>query len=87
MSDEGKRLRAAEERLVARLRGQGLPPQRPRRKRRPSLFNEVKQAEKAGKTVKGAVVEADRVILQFGEPEPTEASNPWLADMERVTKQ
>jgi hypothetical protein len=29
----------------------------------------------------------DGTVLHFGEPQPTEASNPWLADLDKVTKQ
>jgi len=48
----------------------------------------IKNAEKDGKKVSGATVAADgSVSLQFGEAEPSEASNPWDAEIERLTKQ
>ena len=48
----------------------------------------VKRAEKAGKTVTSVSVEGDRVVLTFGEIEPTDANNPWLIDIdEKAPKQ
>jgi hypothetical protein len=43
------------------------------------------QAERIGKHV-SSVTTPDGTVLHFGEPEPTEASNPWLDDL-KVTKQ
>ena len=60
---------------------------RPKRKRRPTLAAALREARKAGITVAGATVETGKVTLTFGKPEPTEASNPWLADLEQVGKQ
>jgi hypothetical protein len=57
---------------------------RPRVKRR-RLRSMVTAAEKAGKTVT-SVTMPDGTVLHFGELAPTEASNPWFADL-KVTKQ
>ena len=63
-------------------------PARKRRARKPTLAGALKQASKAGVDVKGATLAADgSVSLQFGEAEPSEASNPWDAEIERLTKQ
>ncbi len=59
---------------------------RPRRKRKVSVSKIIAQAEKSGKLV-SSVTAPDGTKLTFGEPEPTEASNPWLADLDKVTKQ
>jgi hypothetical protein len=56
-----------------------------KRQRKPSIRTLIKQAEKAGKPVT-SITTPDGVTLKFGESEPTEAANPWLADL-RVTKQ
>jgi hypothetical protein len=54
---------------------------RPRsRKRRPSLKSLIKAAERSGKTVT-SVARGD-VTLSFGEPPPSEATNPWLKDLQ-----
>jgi hypothetical protein len=59
-----------------------------KRERRPSVRTMIKNAEKDGKKVSGATVAADgSVSLQFGEAEPSEASNPWDAEIEKLTKQ
>jgi hypothetical protein len=58
-----------------------------RKSRRPTLATLLKQAAKAGKRVKGAEVYQDRIVLQFGEPEPAAPENPWLADLRKETKQ
>ena len=55
-------------------------PSQPGKSRRPALANALKQAAKAGKSVKGAEVYQDRIVLQFGEPEPVEPENPWSLD-------
>ena len=68
----------------------GLDVAKPRRQpRRPPLDSLLKQAAKAGKSVKGAEVYQDRTVLQFGEPEPVEPDNPWPLDEFRTkeTKQ
>jgi hypothetical protein len=63
-------------------------PARKRREHKPTLAGALKQASKAGVDVKGATLAADgSVSLQFGEAEPSEASNPWDAEIERLTKQ
>jgi hypothetical protein len=62
---------------------------KPYKLRRTSLGTLLKQAAKAGKSVKGAEVYPDRTVLQFGEPEPAEPDNPWPLDEFRTkeTKQ
>jgi hypothetical protein len=57
-----------------------------RRTRKPSIARQIKQAEKTGKTVT-SVTTPDGMIINFGEPEPSVANNPWLADIEKATKQ
>jgi hypothetical protein len=78
-------------RSYAALRYNGADAAKPARKRRPrkpTLAGALKQASKAGVDVKGATLAADgSVSLQFGEAEPSEASNPWDAEIERLTKQ
>jgi hypothetical protein len=57
-----------------------------RRKRKPMLSAALKQADQAGKAVRSATVAPDGTVsIAFGEPEPTETSNPWLDDL-KVTK-
>src|SRR5262245_36564559 len=52
-------------------------PRRQRKPRKPSIRTLVKQAERAtGKTVT-SITTSDGTTLHFGEPEPTEATNPW----------
>ena len=49
----------------------------------------VAAAEKTGKVV-SSITMPDGTALHFGESAPTEASNPWLADLtdpNKVTKQ
>jgi hypothetical protein len=59
-----------------------------RRQRRPTLASALKQAAKAGTPVRRATIEADgAVTIVVGQPEPTEATNPWLADLDKVSKQ
>jgi len=58
----------------------------PKRRRKPSIAAMVKRAEKAGKIVTSVSVEGDKVILTFGESNPTDANNPWLAEIEKATK-
>src|SRR5262245_58569309 len=58
------------------------------RTRRASLSTTVKRMRDAGVPVRSARVERDGTYaLEFGEPEPTESDNPWLADLRKVTKQ
>ena len=56
-----------------------------RRTRKPSIARQIKQAEKTGKRVT-SVTTPDGMIINFGDPEPSAANNPWLADL-KVTKQ
>jgi hypothetical protein len=92
--------RDALERLLARAKNDGevrakaqphpqvQPPQpqpQPRGQRRPSVARLIKRAEKEGKSVT-SITMPDGTVLHFGEPQPTEASNPWLADLDKVTK-
>jgi hypothetical protein len=78
--------RIAEARAVL---GRSKPARKPRKPRRPPLDSLLKQAAKAGKSVKGAEVHQDRTVLQFGEPEPVEPDNPWPLDefQRKETKQ
>jgi hypothetical protein len=62
------------------------PPPKPRGKRKPSIATLIARAEKAGKAVT-SVTTPDGTVLHFGEPQPSEANNPWLADLHKVTKQ
>ena len=61
-------------------------PKRVRKPRKQTLASTIKQAEKAGKNVT-SITTAEGVTLSFDQPKPTEASNPWLADLDKVTKQ
>ena len=56
------------------------PARKPRKPRRPPLDSLLKQAAKAGKSVKGAEVYQDRTVLQFGEPESAAPENEWPLD-------
>jgi hypothetical protein len=56
-----------------------------RQRRKPSIARQIKQAEKTGKRVT-SVTTPDGMIINFGEPEPSAANNPWLDDL-KVTKQ
>ena len=58
-----------------------------RQSHKPTLTSLLKQAAKAGKSVRGAEVYPDRTVLQFGEAVPVEAENPWLAELPKETKQ
>jgi hypothetical protein len=62
--------------------------QRParRRTRRPTLASALKEAVKAGQHVSGAVIEPGKIELRFGEA-GTAPSNPWDAEIEKLTKQ
>jgi hypothetical protein len=59
---------------------------RPPRKRRPSLESALRQAKAAGVPVRGAVLGPDKIELTFGEPGAT-ATNPWDAEIEKLSKQ
>jgi hypothetical protein len=58
-----------------------------RRQRPPTLARALKEAAKANLPVRRVRIEADAVVIDVGEPEPTEATNPWLAEINRSTKQ
>jgi hypothetical protein len=46
--------------------------------RRPTLANALKQADKAGKSVRGVVIDPDgKFELKFGEPDAPQSDNPW----------
>lgn len=65
--------------------GLDMTPRRQRKLRKPSIPTLVKRAEKSGKKVT-SVITPDGTTIRFDEPQPTEASNPWLDDL-KVTKQ
>jgi hypothetical protein len=67
---------------VIQQKGQPQQPQ-PQRTRKPSVSTLIARAEKKGKTVT-SVTAPDGTVLHFGEPQPTEASNPWLADLTKA---
>jgi hypothetical protein len=86
------RLTAELDEFLARRASEAQPPTpeppepRPRRRRRlPSVATLLKQAEKTGRPVT-SITTPDGVTLTFGQAEPSEANNPWLADM-KATKQ
>ena len=59
-------------------RAMSEPPDKPVRRRRPTLSSALKAAQKAGRKVKSAVVEDGKVTLTFGDDEPTESNtNEW----------
>src|SRR5262249_48412091 len=85
---EGEALRRECEEIVARKYGSRSPtppnPVRPARKpRHPTLAGALKQAAKAGKSVKGAEVYPDRVVLQFGEPTAEASADEWDETLHR----
>ncbi len=59
---------------------------RTQRTRKPSIASMIAQAEKSGRTV-SSVTTPDGTTIHFGETKPTEDTNPWLADIEKATKQ
>ena len=59
---------------------------RRRSPRKPTIGTLIKQAEKAGRTVT-SITTSEGVTLRFGEPNPTEVANPWLAGLKGKTKQ
>ena len=64
-----------------------ISPDKLPRRRKPTLASVLRQARKADVPIKRVRVEPDgAVTLDVGEPEPTEATNPWLAEIERATK-
>ena len=56
------------------------------RRRKPGLRRLIAQAEKTGKTVT-SVTTPDGHTLRFGELPSSEANNPWLVDLDKMTKQ
>jgi hypothetical protein len=68
---------------------QPIPPQSPRRQhgpRKPSIATLIKRAEETGKAVTSITL-PDGTTINFDETKPSDASNPWLADIEKATKQ
>jgi hypothetical protein len=45
--------------------------------RRPSLAKELREAKKAGMSVRGAIVEPGRITLTFGDPAEVGDANEW----------
>jgi hypothetical protein len=56
-----------------------------RRQRKVTLTRALKEARKAGIPVASATITTEGISLTFGQ-EPTEAANPWLADLERTQR-
>jgi hypothetical protein len=48
-----------------------------RRHRTPTLATALRQAKAAGALVTGAVIEAGKITLEFGEPEASADLNEW----------
>ena len=56
--------------------------------RKPTLARVAREASKAGIEVARYEVKPDgTVVAVVGKPEPTEATNPWLADLDKVKQQ
>jgi hypothetical protein len=65
-----------------------LPDRRERKPRRPTLASVAKQASNAAIEVARYEVKPDgSVVVVTGKGEPTEAENPWLADLAGKAKQ
>jgi hypothetical protein len=62
------------------------PAGKPRRPRKPSIMKMIAAAERDGRKVT-SITTPDGVTLNFDKGEDSEASNPWLADLDKVTKQ
>ena len=61
---------------------------KPRRPPKPGLASVAKAASKAGIDVARYEFKPDgTVVAVVGKPEPTEATNPWLADLDKVKQQ
>jgi hypothetical protein len=58
---------------------------RMQRKRKPSISKTIQAVRKAG--VDKGNVTIGEVSVTFGESDPTAAVDPWLADIDEVTKQ
>jgi hypothetical protein len=56
---------------------------RERKPRKPSVATLIKRIEKTGRRVT-SITTPDGTTIHFGEPEPSNASNPWLADLPKV---
>lgn len=66
--------------LLARWTG---PLKRAAKSRRPSIARLVKQAEQASGHPVTSITTRDGTTLNFAQPEPGEANNPWLDDLRR----
>src|SRR5262245_32645154 len=61
---------------------------KPRKPRKPTLARVAREASKAGIEVARYEVKPDgTVVAVVGKPEPTEGTNPWLADLDKVKQQ
>jgi hypothetical protein len=68
----------------AEISASGLPKPKPSRK--PGLdrlIAQIAQAEKKTGKIVSCITMPDGTTLNFGEPEPSAATNPWLADLEK----
>jgi hypothetical protein len=63
------------------------PARRKRHRRKVTLARAMREAAKAGASIARVEVADDKITLVMGEPEPTAASNPWLADFDKAAKQ
>jgi hypothetical protein len=63
------------------------PAKRKRKPRKLTLGQALRQAAKADMSVARVEITGDKITLVLGEPEPSEAANPWLAGLETETKQ
>jgi hypothetical protein len=80
--------RAAHMRRVCVMTIVRVDVKKPPRHRKPSLAAVLKQATQAGQSVKGAVIEPNgKIELTFGEPDPSESTNPWNAEIKKLSKQ
>jgi hypothetical protein len=63
-------------------------PRKARGARKPTLVSVAKQAAKAGIEVARYEIDPDgKIVIVTGKPDATEADNPWLADLDKMTKQ
>lgn len=86
MTTEGDKLPTIFGVLDAREDGDRFTNAKPTHQRKPSVRSLISRAQKAGKTV-ASITTPEGYTLTFGEAQPSEASNPWLVDIERATKQ
>jgi hypothetical protein len=70
--------------VLCAVEGSDTAPAR-RRQRKPSVGKMIAQAEKTGRNVT-SITTPEGYTIRFGEP-TTEAENPWLADIEKQSKQ